>query len=97
MIFQRMRAPTICTADETGSASGSGKARPDPQRNAICLELASDDGDQGHPARLVASVTYALSSTGDLGMGMRAEADAPTIVNLVHHGYWNLAGHGGAP
>jgi aldose 1-epimerase len=59
---------------------------------AVELELVSPDGDEGYPGRLVAKVVYTLTPAGEFIVEMAATTDAPTIVNLVHHSYWNLAG-----
>ena len=59
---------------------------------AVTFELVSPAGDEGYPGRLVARATYTLTPTGELVIEMSATTDAPTIVNLVHHSYWNLAG-----
>jgi len=60
---------------------------------AVEFELVSPAGDEGYPGRLVARVVYTLTPTGELHVEMTATTDAPTIVNLAHHSYWNLAGH----
>jgi aldose 1-epimerase len=60
---------------------------------AVEFELVSPDGDEGYPGRLTARVEYTLSPAGELIVEMAAVSDAPTIVNLAHHSYWNLAGH----
>uniref|UniRef100_A0ACD5UBE2 Uncharacterized protein n=1 Tax=Avena sativa TaxID=4498 RepID=A0ACD5UBE2_AVESA len=55
----------------------------------------SFDGEQGFPGDLDLYVTYQLSSPYDLSIRMNATATTKaTPVNLVNHGYWNLAGHG---
>ena len=59
---------------------------------AVDLEVVSPDGDEGYPGRLTARVTYTLTPDGELWVEMSATTDAPTVVNLVHHSYWNLAG-----
>ena len=61
---------------------------------AVEFEIASPDGDEGYPGRLVAKAVYTLTPAGELIVEMTATTDAPTIVNLVNHSYWNLAGHG---
>jgi len=61
---------------------------------AVEFELVSPDGDEGYPGRLVAKAVYTLTPAGELLVEMTATTDAPTIVNMVHHSYWNLAGHG---
>jgi len=68
--------------------------RATPMGPAVELELVSPDGDEGYPGRLVARVVYTLTAEGSLIVDMSATTDAPTIVNLVHHSYWNLAGQG---
>jgi aldose 1-epimerase len=52
----------------------------------------SPDGDQGFPGELTASVIYALNDRNELITRYRATTTKPTIVNLTHHGYFNLAG-----
>jgi aldose 1-epimerase len=59
---------------------------------AIRLSLTSEDGDQGYPGRLDASVTYLLTTDDALEVRYEATTDAPTVVNLTQHAYWNLEG-----
>ncbi|MFM7036044.1 MAG: aldose epimerase family protein [Planctomycetia bacterium] len=70
------------------------KATPhlDATGPALDLVLVSPDGDEGYPGQLTARVTYRLTRDGELWVEMTAETDAPTLVNLAHHSYWNLAG-----
>lgn len=60
---------------------------------AVEFELVSPDGDEGYPGRLVAKAVYTLTPAGELIVEMSATTDAATIVNLVHHSYWNMSGH----
>lgn len=64
---------------------------------AVEFELVSPDGDEGYPGRLAATAVYTLTPSGELIVEMTATTDSPTIVNLVNHSYWNLAGHGSGP
>ena len=66
----------------------------DDERAAVTLRLVSEDGDQGYPGRLEAAVTIAWTARHELDLTFEARSDAPTPVNLAHHGYWNLAGEG---
>ncbi len=60
---------------------------------AVDFEIVSPAGDEGYPGAVTARVTYTLTPDGELWVVMSATTDAPTIVNMVHHSYWNLAGH----
>jgi aldose 1-epimerase len=53
----------------------------------------SPDGEEGFPGTLEAVVTYRLTRRNELVIEMSATTDQPTLVNLAHHTYWNLAGH----
>ncbi len=61
---------------------------------SVRLELVSPDGDSGFPATVSTQVTYRLDRHNRLSITYRATADAPTVLNLTNHTYWNLAGEG---
>jgi aldose 1-epimerase len=52
----------------------------------------SPAAEEGFPGRLQVSVVYELSAAGALHCSFTAETDAPTIVNLAQHAYFNLSG-----
>lgn len=60
-------------------------------RATVELTLHSPDGDMGFPGAVEAAVTYAVTP-GRIEITMQARADAPTVVSLANHGYWNLEG-----
>jgi aldose 1-epimerase len=61
--------------------------------NGVEFTLVSPDGDQGYPGKLTAHVRYTLE--GDtVRLQYSATTDAPTIVNLTNHSYFNLGGDG---
>ena len=66
----------------------------DDEVAALTLELVSPDGDQGFPGTLTTTVTYSLDADSRLSVHYEATTDAPTVVNLTQHTYWNLAGEG---
>lgn len=60
---------------------------------SVSLRLVSADGDQGFPGKMTVDVTYTVSGDS-LRLDYRATADAPTVVSLTNHVYFNLAGQG---
>ena len=59
----------------------------------VTFALTSPDGDMGFPGTLQARTTYRIDGQ-TLTVEMTATTDAPTVVNLVNHAYFNLAGQG---
>lgn len=59
----------------------------------VKFTYASPDGEEGYPGRLSATVSYTLTDNNELVIDMRATTDKPTVCNLAHHSYFNLAGH----
>jgi aldose 1-epimerase len=61
--------------------------------SSVTLHRTSPDGENGFPGTLDVTVVYTVDGP-DLSITHTAETDAPTVVNLTNHGYWNLAGGG---
>lgn len=55
------------------------------------LLLISPDGDQGYPGTLRVRVSYTLTDANALRIDYEATTDAPTILNLTNHSYFNLS------
>ncbi|MGW3492185.1 aldose epimerase family protein [Streptomyces sp. NPDC001020] len=68
----------------------------EPVEHGVRLSRVSPHGEEGFPGRLEVSATYTLDADGTLRIAYEATTDAPTVVNLTHHAYWNLAGSGNA-
>jgi len=66
----------------------------DDTGTGLILSYLSPDGEEGYPGNLACTVSYILGTANELKIDYRAVADAPTIVNLTSHAYFNLAGAG---
>ena len=68
--------------------------QPDTAASRIVLTRTSADGEEGYPGNLQVVVSYQLTANNELVIEYRATTDAPTIINLTHHSFFNLAGAG---
>lgn len=59
----------------------------------VVFRHESPDGDQGFPGRLRCEVAFSVAGE-TLSIAYVARTDAPTIVSLTNHVYFNLAGEG---
>ena len=61
--------------------------------HTLVLHYCAADGEEGYPGQLDVLVTYHVERTS-LSIHYHAETDAPTLVNLTNHAYFNLNGEG---
>jgi aldose 1-epimerase len=83
-----------------GGAKGWDKAiwtaEPKATKDGPSLKLThvSPDGEESYPGTVTATATYTLTNDNELRVDMQATTDKPTLINMAHHSYWNLAGGG---
>jgi aldose 1-epimerase len=60
----------------------------------LVLHYVSKDGEEGFPGNLDVTAALTLTQDNALRVEFTATTDKDTVVNLTHHGYFNLAGKG---
>ncbi len=60
----------------------------------LVMSYLSPDGEMGFPGELNSKVTYSLTDASTLRLDYEAETQAPTVVNLTNHAFFNLNGEG---
>jgi aldose 1-epimerase len=69
-------------------------AEPLKGKSGISYTYLSKDGEEGFPGNLKVKVTYTLNDENEVVIDYEATTDAPTVLNLSQHSYFNLAGEG---
>lgn len=59
-----------------------------------CVEFTLDDNaTMGFPGNKKVKVTYTVTDQNELKIEYHVTSDAPTLINMTNHTYFNLAGH----
>jgi aldose 1-epimerase len=69
-----------------------GEAFQTSNESGVRLTYASKDMEEGYPGNLTSEVTYSLNNKNEIKISYAAETDAPTVINLTNHAYFNLNG-----
>ncbi len=67
-------------------------ATQDGDSPSVTFRRVSPDGEEGFPGTLTVDATYTLHSDATLEIAYAAITDAPTVLNLTNHTYFNLRG-----
>lgn len=65
--------------------------------STLTLKIESPDGDNNFPGNVTATVKYTLTADNAIDIAYSAETDAPTVVNMTNHSYFNLNGDPSKP
>jgi aldose 1-epimerase len=60
-------------------------------RRSVTLEISSPHGEEGYPGNVEVRCRYSVSPPATLAFDIEAITDAPTLVNLAQHSYFNLS------
>lgn len=60
--------------------------------DGVVFALHSPDGEENYPGALDIEVAYRWNNECDLSIAFCATSDAPSVINLTNHTYWNLDG-----
>jgi aldose 1-epimerase len=60
----------------------------------LILKRTDPDGFMGFPSTVQVTVTYTLTGDNRLRIDFRATTDKKTVINLINHSYFSLAGGG---
>lgn len=60
--------------------------------NSLLLSLSSPDGDNNFPGNLKVTVKYELTANNEIVINWDGTTDAPTVLNMTNHTYFNLSG-----
>ena len=66
------------------------------ENGTLVFNYLSPDGEEGFPGNLNIEVRYILGEDNSLTLSYMAMTDAPTIINLTNHCYFNLNGQNGS-
>lgn len=62
--------------------------------NSVVMVYCAEDGEEGYPGNLIVTAKYTWSDANELTLRLGATTDAPTVINLTNHAYFNLDGEG---
>lgn len=84
--------PNALHGGPTGFQNRIWKAHVLPDESGVEMTYVSADGEEGYPGQLTVRALYTWDDNNILTLRLRATTDAPTIINLTNHSYFNLDG-----
>lgn len=85
--------PNALHGGPTGFMNRIWDSTADAASGTVVFSYTAADGEEGYPGALAVTAAYTWSDDNTLTLNLKAETNAPTVVNLTNHAYWNLDGH----
>ncbi|MDE5724358.1 MAG: galactose mutarotase, partial [Paramuribaculum sp.] len=85
--------PNALHGGPTGFMNRIWDSEANAEEGTVTFCRTSHDGEEGYPGNLKVKATYTWTDDNVLTLRLQADTDAPTVVNLTNHAYWNLEGH----
>lgn len=60
--------------------------------DTVVFIYVAEDGEEGYPGNLTVTARYTWNDNNELTLVLEADTDAPTVINLTNHVYFNLDG-----
>ncbi len=73
-----------------GQTVWQAETKTNKRSSSVILTYLSKDGEEGFPGNLACKITYTLNDQNALVIDYHATTDAPTVLNLSNHSYFNL-------
>ena len=67
--------------------------KADVRQDRLVLSYFRTDGEEGYPGNLYVQVSYEFTEDCALELRYTGVTDAPTILSMTNHAFFNLAGH----
>lgn len=90
--FEVNEGPTTCVHSGPGGTDRQIWRIADADGQGCTLHLDLADGLGGFPGNRSLAATFRLAPPAILSLTLTATSDAPTLMNLANHSYWNLDG-----
>lgn len=87
--FEPNEGPTLLHSGLAGTHSRVWEVHGHDEAS-VTLRLALADGDGGFPGNRVLTARFEAAAPAALTLTITATTDAPTLINLTNHSYWQL-------
>lgn len=84
--------PNALHGGPTGFQNRLWRVYTDDEENSVTFTYTAADGEEGYPGAVMVSAKYVWFDDNTLLLMLGGMTDAPTVINLTNHAYFNLDG-----